>query len=385
MPDPTIRIARTLTAVEAAAWDACANPPGLPHDPFVSHAFLIALERSTSVGSRAGWSSGACAPLQDGERLVGAAPPSYVKTHSLGEYVFDQSWADAYERAGGRYYPKLQVAAPFTPVPGRRLLVAADAPDGARAALIEGLRALRSAVDASSYPRHLRGRGRHAALAEAGFSPRTGVQYHFPNPGYRDFEDFLGTLSSRKRKAIRRERREALAGGVEIDLLTGDRITQAHWDSFYAFYIDTGARKWGRPYLARAFFDDIGASMADRILLVMARRGGRHIAGAIKFSRRRRHLRPQLGGRWRAALPAFRGLLLSAIDYAIRCGYARVEAGAQGEHKLARGYRPVATRSAHDFADKGFAAAVEAYLVRERAAVAQAMREDEEALPYRRD
>jgi len=382
MPGLTIRIAPTLAAIDAAAWDACANPPGLPHDPFVSHAFLAALERSGSVGKRTGWSP-AHVLVFEGERLAAAAP-AYVKTHSLGEYVFDQTWADAYERAGGSYYPKIQVAVPFTPVPGRRLLVAPDAPEGARAALIEGLSVLRRTIGASSVHVTFTQEEDAAALEAAGFARRTGAQYHFENPGYRDFEDFLDALSSRKRKAIRRERREALAGGVEIDLLTGVQITSAHWDSFFSFYMDTGARKWGRPYLTRAFFDEIGAAMADRILLVMARRNGAHIAGAINF----------LGGEaiygrnWGALEDQpflhFEVCYYQAMDYAIRHGYARVEAGAQGEHKLARGYRPVPTHSAHDIADPDFRAAVDAFLLRERVVVAEGLREDEEALPYRR-
>ncbi|GLI91433.1 GNAT family N-acetyltransferase [Methylocystis echinoides] len=381
------RIIQSLDSVDAAQWDACANPQPAQDaaerfNPFVSHAFLSALERSGSVGRGTGW-----APfhvlVEDANAGLVACAPAYLKSHSLGEYVFDQNWAQAYERAGGRYYPKLQIAAPFTPVTGRRLLLRADAPDGAQAALIGALRGLREAADASSihvtFPTPTDAR----ALEAAGFTLRAGQQFHFENDGYRDFDDFLDALAARKRKAIRRERRDAVGPDLTIETLTGADIAPAHWDAFFAFYMDTGARKWGRPYLTRAFFDLIGATMPARILLVLARRGDDYVAGAINF------LGDDAiyGRNWGALIERpflhFEVCYYQAIDYAIRHGYRRVEAGAQGEHKLARGYRPVLTWSAHEFADAGFHAAIADYCRRERAAMDAVIAEQQDALPFR--
>ncbi len=384
----TARFVDSLGAVEACAWDACANPEtsapedGERYNPFVSHAFLRALEESKSVGARTGWSPVHVLVEDEAGRLVAAAP-AYLKTHSLGEYVFDQSWAQAYERAGGRYYPKIQVAAPFTPATGRRLLVAADAPPGAREALIAALRTLRDAAGASSVHVTFPTRADADALQAAGFSIRLGEQFHFVNEGYRDFADFLDALSSRKRKAIRRERREALGDDLTIELLTGSDIRPAHWDRFFAFYMDTGARKWGRPYLTRDFFDLVGAAMADRILLVMALRGPEPIAGAINFLGDDAIYGRNWGALEERPFLHFEVCYYQAIDYAIRHGYRRVEAGAQGEHKLTRGYRPVATWSAHDFADPGLGAAVADYLRRERRAVETLIAAHEAELPFR--
>ncbi|MGJ0506257.1 MAG: GNAT family N-acetyltransferase [Methylocystis sp.] len=382
------RIVSSLGSVEAEHWDACANPSGAPFDgerfnPFVSHAFLFALEQSGSVGRKTGWSPVHVLVEDAGGRLVACAP-AYLKSHSLGEYVFDQSWAQAYERAGGRYYPKLQVAAPFTPVTGRRLLVSRDAPEGAREALIGAMRGLRQAAGASSIHVAFPTQADARALERSGFVLRGGEQFHFLNEGYRDFDDFLETLAARKRKAIRRERREALCDGLAIERLTGAELTPAHWDAFFAFYMDTGARKWGRPYLTRAFFDLVGAAMADRILLVMARHGRDYVAGAINF------LGDDAiyGRNWGALVDRpflhFEVCYYQAIDFAIRHGYRRVEAGAQGEHKLARGYRPVLTWSAHDFADRGFHAAIDDYCRRERAALDAIIAEQEASLPFRK-
>ena len=266
----TVRILRSIGEVPAEAWDACANPPNLGVDeggerfnPFIAHAFLRALEDSRSAAGRSGWTPAHVLVEDAGGRLVAAAP-TYVKAHSQGEYVFDHSWADAYRRAGGRYYPKIQVAVPFTPVSGRRLLVAREAPDGALEALVAGVRALREAAGASSIHVTFPDRRDCETLRRAGFLLRAGEQFHFVNEGYRDFDDFLGALASRKRKAIKRERRDALGGVVAVELLTGSDIKSAHWDAFFTFYMDTGSRKWGRPYLTRDFFDRIGASMASR-------------------------------------------------------------------------------------------------------------------------
>ena len=381
-----VRIANGIADLPAAEWDAL----NTTHNPFTSHAFLAALEQSHSVSpldnarDRTGWRA---APLiidgPDGH--LAAAMPAYIKTHSQGEYVFDHAWADAYERAGGRYYPKLQIAAPFTPVTGRRLLIAADAPDGVAQAVVAGWRALREAVGASSIHVTFCDQPDAERLQRMGFVGRTGEQFHFVNEGYRDFDDFLAALASRKRKAIKRERRDALGDDIEVDLLTGNDIRSEHWDAFFAFYMDTGSRKWGRPYLTRAFFDRIGATFADRVLLVMARQGRRYVAGAINFLGD-----DALYGRnWGAIVERpflhFEICYYQAIEFAIRRGIGRVEAGAQGEHKLARGYRPVTTYSAHEFADVRMQRAIADYLARERPAIAEAIEEYSERLPFRRD
>jgi uncharacterized protein len=389
----TVKIATSLKAVPAEAWDACANPAvihtdgaglaaGDRHNPFVSHAFLSALEESGCVSRRTGWGPAHVLAEDAGGRLVAAAP-CYLKSHSLGEYVFDHGWADAYERAGGRYYPKLQVSVPFTPVTGPRLL-AADADLAARSALVSGLRALRAQTNASSIHLTYLPEVDCQDLAGDGFLARSGQQFHWFNDGYASFDDFLAALASRKRKAIRRERREALGHGVTIERLTGRDITEAHWDAFFAFYMDTGSRKWGRPYLNRAVFSLFGERMAERILLVLAKRAGRPIAGALNFIGG-----DALYGRNWGCLEDhpflhFELCYYQAIDFAIERGLARVEAGAQGEHKLARGYRPVTTWSAHDLADPGLKRAVADYVARERWAITEANAELESATPFRR-
>ena len=388
----TVRSIESIVEVPAGAWDACANPPaageatadGERFNPFIAHAFLLALEQSRSVGGRSGWAPAHVLVEAPGGRLVAAAP-TYLKSHSQGEYVFDHGWADAYQRAGGRYYPKLQVAVPFTPVTGRRLLVAPEAPSGARAALIAGLRALREAAGASSIHVTFPDRPDMETLERAGFVSRTGEQFHFINEGYRDFDDFLAALASRKRKAIKRERREALGDDVVIELLTGNDIQSEHWDSFFTFYMDTGSRKWGRPYLSREFFDRVGAAMASRILLVMAKRAGRYVAGAINFIGDDALYGRNWGAIEERPFLHFEICYYQAIEFAIRRGLKRVEAGAQGEHKLARGYRPVPTFSAHEFADRRFQRAVADYLTRERAAVDDTIADYAEHLPFRRE
>ncbi|PPD41396.1 MAG: GNAT family N-acetyltransferase [Methylocystis sp.] len=386
----TARFVQSLASVDAAAWDACANPPTLTEEcgerfnPFVAHAFLDALERSGSVGKGTGWSP-VHALVEDANGRLVACAPAYLKTHSMGEYVFDQNWAQAYERAGGRYYPKLQVSAPFTPVTGRRLLVAGDAPEGAREALIAALRGLRKAAQASSIHVTYPTQPDADALSAAGFILRAGEQFHFLNEGYTSFDDFLSALPSRKRKGLKRERREALGDDLSIELLTGADIKPSHWDSFFVFYMDTGARKWGRPYLTRAFFDLVSEKMADRILLVMAKRGDDHVAGAINFLGDDAIYGRNWGALTERQFLHFEVCYYQAIDYAIAQGYKRVEAGAQGEHKLARGYRPVLTWSAHDFANAGFHAAIDDYCKRERLALDEIMAEHESALPFRND
>jgi predicted N-acyltransferase len=388
----TVRSIEGVAEVSAEAWDACANPPGLGDEasggerfnPFVTHAFLLALEQSRSVGGRAGWAPAHVLVEAPGRRLIAAAP-AYLKAHSQGEYVFDHAWAEAYQRAGGRYYPKLQVAVPFTPVTGRRLLIAPDAPQGAREALIAGLRAQREAAGASSIHVTFPDRNDREALERAGFVVRTGEQFHFINEGYRDFDDFLAALASRKRKAIKRERREALGDDISVELVSGNDIKSVHWDAFFTFYMDTGSRKWGRPYLTRDFFERVGATMASRILLVMAKRAGRYIAGAINFLGDDALYGRNWGAIEERPFLHFEICYYQAIEFAISRGIARVEAGAQGEHKLARGYRPVPTYSAHEFADPRFQRAVADYLKHERAAVDESIAEYAEQLPFRRE
>jgi predicted N-acyltransferase len=403
----TVHVAQSMREIDAAQWDACANPnadpngPGAPgplaapgvdrpaseverFNPFITHAFLTALETSKSVGSKAGWTSAHIIVKDAGGRLAAAAP-AYLKTHSMGEYVFDNGWADAYHRAGLPYYPKLQVAVPFTPVTGRRLLVAPEHGEAAaRQTLVAGLSALREKAGASSLHITFPTRAEWETLGAAGFLQRTGQQFHFINEGYPDFDAFLADLASRKRKMIRRERKEALAGGIEIELLTGAAITETHWDAFFLFYMDTGARKWGMPYLNRAFFSHVGASMRDHILLVMAKRNGRYVAGAVNFLGR-----DALYGRNWGAIEDhpflhFEICYYQAIEFAISRGLARVEAGAQGEHKLARGYRAVATFSAHDIGDKRFARAIDEYLQRERIHIDEALRDYGELEPFKK-
>ncbi len=392
-----ISAASGLGAVDAARWDACANPAALAlppngaldagqrerFNPFVSHAFLHALEASGSASAKAGWQP-AHVLVEDGDGILLAAAPTYVKSHSQGEYVFDHGWADAYERAGGEYYPKLQVAVPFTPVTGRRLLVApGPRAEAAGTALRDGLESLRRGVGASSVHATFLTRPEWDELGEAGYLLRNDQQFHFLNEGYADFEGFLAALASRKRKMIRRERKDALSPGITVEWVTGRDITEAHWDAFFAFYMDTGSRKWGRPYLNRRFFSMIGQSMPERILLVLAKRAGRYIAGAINFIGDDALYGRNWGAIEEHPFLHFEVCYYQAIEFAITRGLSRVEAGAQGEHKLARGYRAVPTYSAHRIADPRLARAVEDYLARERAHVAEAIEAYGELTPFK--
>jgi uncharacterized protein len=383
-----IRIAQSLAEIPATAWDACAageDASKKPDNPFVSHAFLLSLEQSHSVGGRTGWQSQHLLLETSEGELVGAAP-CYLKSHSKGEYVFDQGWADAFERAGGDYYPKLQVAVPFTPVTGPRLLarpgpLAADV----RGALANALAEITQSNELSSAHVTFLTREEWEALGQRGYLLRTDQQFHWENGGYGSFEDFLAALNARKRKTIRRERKEALAPGIEIERLTGSDLTESAWDAFFAFYMDTGSRKWGRPYLTREFFSRVAESMADRILLVMAKRRGRYIAGAINFI----GADTLYGRNWGAVehhpFLHFEVCYYQAIEYAIAHKLTRVEAGAQGEHKLARGYLPVTTYSAHYIAHAGLRRAIDEYLRRERAYVEAAGAELAAAAPFRKD
>ncbi len=395
--DLSISVASSIAAVKAAEWDACACTPvesvsEVPEsdsqadrdNPFIRHAFLLALEESGSAVARTGWSA-AHLLVKDGAGTLLACAPAYLKSHSQGEYVFDHSWADAYQRAGGQYYPKVQVSVPFTPATGRRLLVrpgprAREARDG----LIAGLRALRGEADASSVHVTFLPKAEWDALGAAGFLQRTDQQFHWLNEGYGSYDDFLSALASRKRKALKKERREAVAAGIEIEQLSGSDITEAHWDAFFRFYMDTGSRKWGRPYLTRTFFSLIGERMADRVLLVMAKRAGTYIAGAINFIGADALYGRNWGCIEQHPFLHFEVCYHQAIDAAIARRLARVEAGAQGEHKLARGYRPVTTYSAHDIADPSLRRAVAHYLERERQHVQAINEELEEMAPFRK-
>jgi len=375
----TAHIAPGIAGLDATQWNACAGDD----DPFLSHAFLSALEESGSVGPGTGWQA---APImvegEQGEIL--ACAPAYIKSHSQGEYVFDYNWADAWSRAGRNYYPKLQIAVPFSPVPGKRLLLA----DGQHEALALGLiSAAEQIVDQNGLS------SAHATFVspdqiplfeQAGWLIRQHSQFHWENGGYDSFDEFLGALSSAKRKTLRKERRKAQEG-LEIVQLTGDAIQPEHWDAFWQFYQDTGARKWGTPYLTRSFFDLLGAHMADKTLLILALREGQPIAGALNLIGTN-----TLYGRYWGCIENipflhFELCYYQAIDFAIARGLKRVEAGAQGGHKLVRGYVPVATWSAHYIADENFRAAVARFVDQEGQAVEQDRAWLSERTPFKKD
>ncbi len=359
-----------VAEIAAADWDGLASPGGgTPLDPFTTHRFLHALEVSRSVGTGTGWSP-RILTARAGGRLI-AAVPMYAKSHSQGEYIFDHSWAQALERAGGRYYPKLQIAVPFTPATGRRFLTLPGEEERGLAALVTGAVQVAERGGLSSVHATFCTPQEAAAGAAMGLMHRVTQQFHWMNRGYGSYDDFLSTLASRKRKALRRERAEAQAFGGSIRALTGDDIEPHHWDAFWAFYQDTGGRKWGSPYLTRAFFDLVHQTMRDDVLLVLAERDGRAVAGALNFIGRE-----ALFGRYWGCVEHhpflhFELCYHQAIDWAIARGLSRVEAGAQGEHKLARGYLPVATHSLHWIADGGLRRAVAQYLQAERQAVGQ--------------
>ena len=369
------RLAEGVASFPAEDWDRCAGGG----DPFLSHAFLAALEDSGSATARTGWQSVPIA-IDGPDGRPDAVMPAYVKSHSLGEYVFDHGWADAFERAGGAYYPKLQIAVPFTPVPGKRLLTREPKLAGA---LIAAAERVVAAHGLSSAHATFIDPAERPLFEQAGWLIRTDSQFHWLNQGFAGFDDFLATLSSRKRKMIRRERALAVEG-LDIVQLSGGDIEEAHWDAFWAFYQDTGARKWGRPYLTRSFFSLLSERLGERILLVLALRGGRPIAGALNLIGA-----DALYGRYWGALEEvphlhFELCYYQAIDAAIARGLQRVEAGAQGAHKLARGYRPVTTWSAHYVANPGFRRAVAAFLASERRAVEREIAALEEFTPFRK-
>jgi uncharacterized protein len=367
-------IAKGVATLDRVQWDALNNG-----NPFTSHAFLSALETSGSVGPGTGWSP-APIVIRDSNGDLAGALPAYLKSHSQGEYVFDHHWGDAYERAGGQYYPKLQIAAPFSPVPGPRMLMRDAAMAPRLLAAVEAIvlqNGLSSAhatfVDAEQID----------AFRAADWLIRTGTQFHWENRDYADFDDFLAALSSRKRKAIRKER-AAAQSAVDIQIICGADITAEHWDAFWYFYQDTGARKWGRPYLTRAFFDVLGETMQDSLVLFLALRDDRPVAGALNLVGRDCLYGRYWGCSQDIPFLHFELCYYQAIDYAITHNLRRVEAGAQGEHKLARGYAPVPTYSAHYIADLGFRRAIADFLEREGAAVAREIEFLGEVLPFKK-
>jgi predicted N-acyltransferase len=396
--DITLEAIPSIAHIPADDWNACAHPvqdasgataadsrseSRSSYNPFVSHAFLAALEDSGSATPRTGWGPRHLVARLDGD-IVGVVP-CYLKSHSQGEYVFDHGWADAFERAGGDYYPKLQATVPFTPATGPRLLIR-DGVDTERVAeaLAGGLIGLCDAVHASSVHVTFARERETSFLADRGFLLRTDRQFHWRNEGYATFEDFLATLVSRHRKAIRRERRDAAADGITIHHLTGSDITEDAWDSFFEFYMETGSRKWGRPYLNRKFFSLIGETMARDVLLVMARRNGRWIAGAINFIGSDTLFGRNWGAIEHHPFLHFEVCYYQAIDFAIARGLKTVEAGAQGEHKIARGYLPQTTRSAHYIANPSLRRAIADYLKHERIYVRDSVHELTEAGPFRK-
>lgn len=376
----TARVLKDIHEVPAEEWDACAGTA----NPFLSHAFLSALEDSGSVGADTGWLPQHLV-VEDPQGGIAAAAPLYLKGHSYGEYVFDHGWAHAYERAGGNYYPKLLCAVPFTPVPGPRLLVRpGPSADSARAALVAAMLELTRRLEVSSLHVNFLPEEQWRELGDAGFLQRVGQQYHWENRGYATFDDFLAALSSRKRKAIRKERREVAERGVVCRALTGAEIEPVHWDHFYRFYRNTSDRKWGSAYLNRSFFSLLGERLADRVVLVIAEANGDIVAGALNLRGEDTLYGRNWGCSRRYPFLHFEACYYQAIDYAIRHGLSRVEAGAQGQHKIQRGYLPVPTYSAHWIADAAFRRAVADYLEREREAVGEDIEDLAELSPFRK-
>ena len=380
----SLRVLADLSQISADAWDACANPPGLAYNPFIAHAFLSALQDSGSATADTGW-LGQHLVLQDAAGAVQAVMPLYLKNHSQGEYIFDYGWADAFHRAGGRYYPKLLSAVPFTPAGGRRLLVK-PGPDAEthETNLLAGALTLMEKLDASSLHINFLPEDEWRRLGDKGLLRRTDQQFHWLNQGYGSFDDFLASLASRKRKNLKKERARALENSIEVEWLTGSDLTEAHWDAFFHFYMDTGNRKWGTPYLTRQFFSLVQNGWPKQTLLIMARREGRYIAGALNF----------IGGdtlygrNWGCVedhpFLHFELCYYQAIDFAIARGLARVEAGAQGTHKLARGYAPHHIYSAHHIAHEGLRDAVAHYLDGERDYVDREIEALGKHTPFRR-
>ncbi len=378
MSTPTAKICHSITEIDPEQWDRCAAGVGA-YNPFTRHSFLLALEESHSVGQEAGWQPFHIA-VENADELIGVVP-LYLKNHSQGEYVFDYAWADAWHRAGHNYYPKLQSSIPFTPATSPKLLCAQNTQDHQQLLLDACLQVAEQAKVSSLHMTFLPEEQWQQA-AEAGLLQRMDQQFHWHNAGYGSFDEFLAQLASKKRKNLKRERREALADGISIHWLTGSDLTEDHWDAFYRFYLDTGSRKWGSPYLTRDFFSRVSATMADDILLIMAEREGRYIAGALNFIGG-----DTLFGRNWGCIEDHRFLhfevcYYQAIDFAIARGLKRVEAGAQGGHKVVRGYLPQATYSAHWIADPAFRDAVARFLDEERGYVAEDIEHVEQRSPF---
>jgi uncharacterized protein len=378
------RLADSASSIGETAWDACANPGGTPDPhPFTRYAFFAAVEQSRSAVARTGWQP--CHLVLEQEGRIAGLLPLYLKSHSRGEYVFDQGWAEAFEHAGGSYYPKLQAAVPFTPVTGSRLLVAErENKDEVRRILLHTAASAVKETGASSLHITFLTEDESKAAGEARYLLRTDQQFHWENRGYESFDAFLAELSSSKRKNLRKERAAVHKAGITFDWLTGNDLTEDVWDQFFVFYMDTGGRKWGQPYLTREFFSRVGASMGEQILLIVARLDGRPIAGALNFFGDG----VLYGRNWGTieSIPFlhFEACYYQAIDFAIAKKLRRVEAGAQGAHKLMRGYLPTPTYSAHFIAHAGLRRAVSDYLDREREAVAEHIEELAEMGPFRK-
>ena len=378
-----VRVLSSMSEVDAAAWDALANPDPASYDPFTTHAFLLALEASGSIQPDTGWLPQHLMLDGDDGRPV-AAMPNYLKGHSMGEFVFDHGWADAYARAGVEYYPKMLAAVPVTPVPGKRFLTGTGDAAALQSTLTKVAVELTKRHRSSSLHITFLDDAQFDRAGKDGLLQRLGHQYHFTNAGYGSFDDFLGTLVSRKRKNLKRERRDALANGISIEWLTGADITEEHWDAFFEFYEDTGGRKWGSPYLNRAFFSLLGQAQAKDCLLILAKREGRYIAGALNMIGGE-----ALYGRYWGCIEQhpflhFEVCYYQAIDFAIARKLKRVEAGAGGEHKLVRGYEPMTTHSAHWIADPRFRKAIADFLVQERRHVERQGEAMSEMGPFRK-
>lgn len=384
MPDGgdalSLKVVSQISEVDAGEWDACAGSA----NPFVSHVFLKTLEDSGAVSAQNGWLPQHVVLEEDDGRVIGAAP-CYVKSHSYGEYVFDWGWAQAFERAGGEYYPKLQVAVPFTPVTGPRLLVRPDADiERNRNLLLTGLVELAKRHEVSSLHITFPTEAEWRHLGEAGFLQRLGKQFHWENRGYDSFDNFLAALSSRKRKNIRKERRDANAL-VHMEVLTGEALEQRHMDAFYGFYLNTVDRKWAHAYLNREFFRLLGERMADRVVLVMASDDDRFVGGAFNLLGEDTLYGRNWGCAKRYSMLYFECCFYRAIDFAIEHGLARVEAGAQGPHKISRGYMPTPTYSGHWIRNPNFREAVADFVEREQEMIGEEMEELTETGPYRKD
>ena len=383
MSERTASICNDITGIPARAWNRCADAGG-EYNPFLDHRFLHALEASGSASPKTGWQPFHLV-LREGDEILGLAP-MYLKSHSRGEYVFDGGWAEAWYRAGGEYYPKLQASIPFTPATGRRLLPAKSQP----AALVEEQLLAASVqvaerIGVSSLHYTFMPKSQWERAAKLDLLQRMDTQYHWTNAGFYSFDDFLSQLASKKRKNIRRERRDAISDDIEVEWVTGSDLTERHWDAFYAFYVDTANRKWGSQYLNRRFFSLINETMPERTLLIMARRRGRYVAGALNFI----GSHALFGRNWGCVedhpFLHFEICYYQAIDFAIAHGLQRVEAGAQGSHKVARGYLPQPTYSAHWIRDAGFRQAVARYLLHEKRYVEQDAEWMSARGPFRKD